>query len=300
MNLVVAAPPSVTPGLSLDGAELVVWDGRGAPPRDDIRFWVPAYVVGRDADDIRTTVGQLPNLQVVQLLTAGVEPWPGILPESVTLCAGRTIHGGSTAELAVALTLSLVRDLPTYGAQQARREWKRHAPDTVQGRRVLILGAGDIGLRAAAVFEALGAEVMLSARTQHLSLEAAKGRLPDVDVLLAALPLTPDTHHLVDATWLATLPDSAIVVNVSRGPTVDLEALTAEVEKGRLRAGLDVTEPEPLPADHPLWTLPGVVITPHVGGGATGWEGRARSLIGSQVEKLRRGEPLSHVVTAGY
>lgn len=300
MPVVVAAPPTVTPGLSLDGAELVTWDGRGAPPRDDITFWVPAYVVGRDADDIRATVAQLPRLQVVQLLTAGVEPWPGIVPDGVALCAGRTIHGGSTAELAVALTLSLIRDLPRYGEQQARREWTRHAPDTLQGRRVLILGAGDIGLRAAAVFEALGAEVELSARTQHLPLDAAKQRLPEVDVLLVALPLTPETQQLVDATWLAALPDRAIVVNVSRGPTVDLPALTSEVQSGRLRTGLDVTDPEPLPADHPLWTLPGVVITPHVGGGATGWESRARSLIKSQVGKVQRGEELSHVVRAGY
>lgn len=300
MNLVVAAPPTVTPGFVLDGAELVTWDGTGAPPRSDIGFWVPAYVVGRDADDIRATMGQLPELQVVQLLTAGVEPWPGIVPDGVTLCAGRTIHGGSTAELAVALTLSLIRDLPRYGEQQARREWTRHGPDTLQGRRVLILGAGDIGLRAAATFEALGAQVALSARTQHLSLADAQKTLPRTDVLLVALPLTPDTNRLVDESWLTAMPDHAIVVNVSRGPIVDLDALTAEVGRGRLRAGLDVTDPEPLPADHPLWTLPGVVITPHVGGGATGWESRARDLIRSQVESWRQGEPLEHVVTAGY
>ncbi|HSV38390.1 MAG TPA: NAD(P)-dependent oxidoreductase [Nocardioidaceae bacterium] len=300
MHVVVAAPPVVATGLSLEGAELFAWDGRGAPPRDDITLWVPAYVVGRDAEDIAATLRQLPRLQVVQLLTAGVEPWPGLIGRGVTLCAGKTIHGGSTAELAVALTLALVRDLPAYVEQQRKREWHRRHPDTLIGRRVLILGAGDIGATTASVFEALGAEVELSARTRHLPLDRAKEQLPATDVLLVALPLTDDTRGLVDASWLSALPDNAIVVNVARGPIVDLEALTAEVAAGRLRAGLDVTDPEPLPADHPLWELPGALITPHAGGGATGWETRARGLIQDQVARLLRGEPLRFVVEDGY
>lgn len=298
MDAIVSAPAQLAERLDLPA--VVAWDGTGLPPRDDITFWVPPYVVGRSPEDISRAVAGLPHLQVIQLLTAGVEPWPGLVPAGVTLCAGKTIHGGSTAELAVALTLALVRDLPTYVAQGARNEWKRHEPDTLAGRHVLVLGAGDIGLRVARVMEALEARVTLSARTHGVPLDQAKALLPDVDVLVVALPLTADTRNLVDATWLAALPDRAIVVNVSRGPIVDTEALTDEVAQGRLRTGLDVTDPEPLPADHPLWHLPGVVITPHAGGGATGWEGRAVRLIEEQVEKHAQGGPLSYVVRAGY
>jgi phosphoglycerate dehydrogenase-like enzyme len=218
----------------------------------------------------------------------------------VTLCAGKGIHGGSTAELAVAMILALVRDLPTYTAQQARGEWRRHRPDTVAGRHVLVLGAGDIGSRVAATFESLDARVTLAARTKHVGLDEARELLPTVDVLVVALPLTDATADLVDETWLSRLPDGAIVVNVARGPIVDLASLTAEATRGRLRAALDVTDPEPLPHDHPLWTAPGVLVTPHVGGGATGWQARAVALVEDQVRRLLAGEPLLHQVVAGY
>ncbi len=300
VDLVVAAPPILTPGLSLPGAEVVRWKGTGEPPRDDITVWVPAYVVGRESDDIRATLGRLPALSVVQLLTAGVEPWPALLPPGVTLCAGKSIHGGSTAELAVAMILAHVRGLPTYAEQQARRDWTRHDPDTVEGKHVLVLGAGDIGTRVAETLEVLGATVTLAARTRHTPLAEAQAMLPRVDVLVVALPLTPETTSLVDADWLSALPDGAVVVNIARGPILDTAALTAEVQRGRLRAALDVTDPEPLPADHPLWTLPGVILTPHVGGGASGWEARATRLVQEQVGLLRDGLPPRFQVSAGY
>jgi phosphoglycerate dehydrogenase-like enzyme len=301
--LIVAAPPELADCIDASGVQVVSWDGTGVAPRDDIVVWVPAYVVGWGADDIRETLRSLPHLRVVQLLTAGVEPWPSVLPAGVTLCAGKTIHGGSTAELALGLTLSLVRRLPAYAEQQAARTWRRHDPDTVAGKHVLVLGAGDIGARVASTFETLDARVTLAARTARegvVTLADAKAMLPSVDVLVIGLPLTEDTHGLVDASWLGALPDAAIVVNVARGPILDLADITAEVETGRLRVALDVTDPEPLPADHPLWTLPGVLITPHVGGGATGWEARAHRLIADQLARLRQGEPLRYVVSAGY
>jgi phosphoglycerate dehydrogenase-like enzyme len=196
-----------------------------------------------------------------------------------------------------------VRDLPAYDEQQARRQWRRQHPDTVAGKHVLVLGAGDIGARIGATFETLDARVTLAARTARdgvVSLEEARRWLPTADVLVIALPLTEQTTGLVAESWLAALPDRAIVVNIARGPILDLPALTAEVQAGRLRAALDVTDPEPLPEDHPLWTLPGVVITPHVGGGATGWEARAVRLIEDQLARLQNGEHLRYQVTAGY
>ena len=298
MNVVVAVPPSIASGIDLP--DLVVWKGLDAPPREGISFWVPPYVVGRDPEDIRDTMSRLPGLKVVQLLTAGVEPWPGLVPDGVTLCAGKTIHGGSTAELAVAMVLSLVRDLPLYAEQQARNDWSRHHPDTVAGRHVLVLGGGDIGAQVATTLRSLDAEVTVVTRSGDITLADVPALLPTTDVLVVALPLTDATRGLVGAEWLAALPGRAIVVNVARGPIVDLDALTEETTAGRLRAGLDVTDPEPLPADHPLWSTKGVIITPHVGGGATGWERRAQALVGAQVARFAGGEPLRYVVQHGY
>ncbi len=305
--LIAVVPTSIHSRLPLDDhVRLLVWDGElAALPAEaaEAAVWVPPYGVGTGRDWISERLSALPSVRVVQLLSAGVEPWPDALPAGVTLCGGRGIHGGSTAELAVALLLSLVRELPRYGVQQAGRHWQRHAPDTVAGRHVLVLGAGDIGRRVAEVLQVLEAEVTLVGRTERddvVGLDRARRLVPHTDAVVVALPHTPETHGVVDRALLAALPDRAVVVNVARGALVDLEALTDEVESGRLRAGLDVTDPEPLPADHRLWGLPGVVITPHVGGGAAGWQQRAAEVVVDQLARIRAGEPPRHQVRAGY
>jgi phosphoglycerate dehydrogenase-like enzyme len=300
----VAAPTDLAGTLDVPGVHVVAWDGEEpVEGLDEVRVWVAPYAVGLGRDRLREALTVLPRLEVVQLLSAGVEPWPSILPDGVTLCGGRGIHGVSTAELAVALTLSLLRDLPTYAAQQRDRTWLRHEPDTLEDRQVLVLGAGEIGRHVAAALSPLGADVRLVGRTARegvLGLDEVADRLPGTQVLVVALPLTEATRGLVDAAMLARLPDRAIVVNVARGAIVDQQALTEEVAAGRLRAGLDVADPEPLPADHPLWGLDGVVLTPHAGGGATGWDRRARRLVADQLERLRDGREPRNVVTAGY
>jgi phosphoglycerate dehydrogenase-like enzyme len=300
----VAAPTALAGSIDLRGVVVVPWDGEEtAEGLHEVRFWVAPYAVGLGPEQLRDALTHLPRLEVVQLLSAGVEPWPSLVPDGVTLCGGRGIHGVSTAELAVALTLSLVRRLPTYAAQQRDRSWRRHEPDTLDGQQVLVLGAGDIGQHVAASLRPFGAEVELVGRTPRegvLGLAQVPDRLPATRVLVVALPLTDGTRRLVDGPFLARLPDGAIVVNVARGAIVDQDALTAEVAAGRLRAGLDVTDPEPLPGDHPLWALEGALITPHAGGGATGWDDRARRLVVDQLERFRDGRELRNVVTAGY
>ena len=288
-----------------DWLEVVGWDGEGDPPDEALgtRVWVPPYGVAQAPDFVRSSLAALPGLEVVQLLSAGIEPWDSLVPSGVTLCSGRGIHGGSTAELAVALLLASVRDLPQYVEQQRRRTWRRLPPATLAGRRVLVLGAGDIGTRVAAVLRALECEVTLVGRRSRGDVrrwEDARSDLDRTDVLVVAVPHTPDTAGLVGAEVLAALPDGAVVVNVARGAVLDTAALTAEVASGRLRAALDVTDPEPLPADHPLWELPGALLTPHAGGGAEGWEDRARSLVADQVQRLHTGQELLNVVDDGY
>lgn len=284
----------------LDDLDVFVWDEPRPPPRDDVVVWAPVYGPAHAPEHVRDTLSIAPAVRVVQLMSAGVDPWPSMIPDGVTLCSGKTIHGGSTAEMAIALTLALIRDLPRSAEQQARHEWDRFRPNSLAGKRVLVLGTGDIGNLVIDTLETLDARVTGVSRTGEVTLDDAPALLPQTDVVIVALPLTAATTELLDATWLAALPDGAIVVNVARGPIVDTEALVAELATGRLRAGLDVTDPEPLPADHPLWSQPGVIITPHVGGGALGWQHRAAKLLREQIDRLDRGEQPRYVVTAGY
>jgi phosphoglycerate dehydrogenase-like enzyme len=283
------------------GVEVVVWDGSGDPPAGaaGIEFFVGRYDA---APPPAAVLAGLRRLRVVQLLSAGVEPWLTRVPEGVVLCNGRGVHGASTAELAVAGMLATLRELPRFEQNRRAHEWRRADTAGLTGRRLLVIGAGDIGRRVAAVGEALDADVTLVARTARdgvRTLADLPALLPETDVVVLAVPNTPETSRLVDAAFLAALPDGAVVVNVARGPIVDTDALLAELTAGRLHAFLDVTDPEPLPADHPLWDAPNLLLTPHVGGGTRGWPRRAYGLVAEQLRRYLAGEPLANVVTAG-
>ncbi len=191
-------------------------------------------------------LARMPNLRVIQLLSAGVEPWLPLVPPGVTLCNGRGVHGGSTAELAVGGLLSVLRELPRYHDDQAAHRWSPQPGDDLDGKRVLILGAGDIGRRIAAavtVFDAQCTFVARTARDDVHGIDELDGLLPEHDIVVISLPHTSDTHHLVGARFLAALPDRAIVVNIARGAIVDQDALLGELQSRRLRAFLDVTDP---------------------------------------------------------
>jgi phosphoglycerate dehydrogenase-like enzyme len=285
-------------------------DVRGWRPDEDPPAWagevdmlVPAYTESPIAPD---ALARFTALRVVQLLSAGVEPWLGRTPAGVTLCSGRGVHGASTAELAVAGILADRRRLPEFRELQRQGRWADPADartGSLDGARVLVIGAGDIGTRVASVCRTLGASVSLVARRARAGVHVMAdlpGLLPEHEIVVLAVPRTPETDHLVNAAFLAAMPDGALLVNVSRGALVDTEALLAELGAGRLHAFLDVTEPEPLPPGHPLWRAPGVTITPHIGGGTTGWRKRAYALVREQVLALHEGRPLRNVVSDGY
>lgn len=287
---------------ALPGVEVVVWDGDGDPPSalERVEFLVPGYPASRISDE---ALAQMGKLQVIQLLSAGVEPWLQRVPAGAVLCSGRGVHGSSTAELAVAGVLNLLRQLPEFIVQQAKHEWTPHRSDDLDGRRVLILGAGDIGARVGAALGVFGAEVTLvgrSARAGVSGIDELPALLPQAQIVVLALPSTPDTRGLVDRAFLASLPDGAILANVARGSIVDTDALLAELSARRLYAYLDVTDPEPLPSDHPLWDAPNLLITPHVGGGTLNWFRRGYPLLREQLERYLAGEPLRNVVTDGF
>lgn len=285
-----------------DGTRLLVWDGDEEPPDGiaETEFLLGPYMAGPfDA----AALAAMPGLRVIQLLSAGVEAWLPRVPDGVTLCNGRGVHGGSTAELAVAGILSLVRRLPHFLGEQVAARWSPETTEDIDGKRLLVLGSGDIARRAAAALEVFGATTTFvgrSAREGVHAIDEVPSLLPDADIVVVALPLTDATRHLVDADFLAALPDGAIIANVARGAIVATDALLAEVTAGRLRAFLDVTDPEPLPSDHPLWHAPNVVITPHVGGGTQGWERRGFRLVREQLARYLAGEPLHNMVGRDY
>jgi phosphoglycerate dehydrogenase-like enzyme len=283
----------------LGGVTTLLWDGSVAAP-DDIastEFLVGSYNGGPLTAE---QFALMPRLRVVQLLSAGVDAWRELIPPGVTLCNGRGVHGRSTAQLAVALVLALLNDLPRYARQQAEELWLPAARQSLADKRALIVGAGDIAAHVQIALNALGATVTLVGRSDRpgvVSLDELPALLPDQDVVVLAVPLTDQTLGLVDADFLRRMRNDAILINVGRGPTVVTSALLDELRSGRLRAGLDVTDPEPLPRGHPLWTAPNLLVTPHVGGGSAGWDRRGYQLVRAQLERFVLGQQLENVIT---
>ncbi|NMI01383.1 2-hydroxyacid dehydrogenase [Pseudonocardia acidicola] len=246
---------------------------------------------------------KLPGLRLVQLLTAGAENWVGRLPDGVALSDCRGAHGGATAEWIVAVLLAVYRDLPTFVRAQDEQRWDQHQTGELLGARVLIVGAGDVAentVRRLAPFEVSTTLVGRRARDGVHGIDEVFDLLPDHDACVVIVPLTDDTRGLVGARFLAAMPDGAVLVNAARGPVVDTDALTAELTSRRLRAAVDVTDPEPLPADHPLWKAPGLLLTPHVGGSVPGAMRRAYAIAAEQIAAFARGERPPNLVENGY
>ncbi len=241
----------------------------------------------------------LPRLRLVQLLSAGAEKFLGRLPEGVVLCNARGAHTPSTAEWAVTAILAAQRGIPFFVREQDARRWSFTTHATLVGARVLVIGAGDIGQaigRMLSGFDVQLTYVARSAREGVRSTADLPELLPQADVVILIVPVTPETRGLVDAGFLAAMKDGALLVNAARGVVVDTDALLAELTTGRLRAALDVTDPEPLPEEHPLWSAPGVLITPHVGGEVPQTRARDAATAVDQMAHVLAGEPLVNVV----
>lgn len=304
---VVTVPDERWEGLWPDGQaplDVVRWPVEGDLP-DGLDSRAPGLVVLPYLDSSRAIprLASIEGLEVVQTLTAGYDNVLAHLPDGVTLCNAAGVHDASTAELAVGLAIAALRGIGDFARAQVSGQWLSGYRPALADRRVLVIGTGSVG--SAVVDRFAPFEVHLT-RVASRARDDARGHvhgvdelpalLPDHDVVVLVVPLSDSTRGLVDAAFLAAMPDGALLVNVARGPVVDTDALVAEVSTGRIAAALDVTDPEPLPADHPLWRLPGVLVSPHVGGDTAAFPPRARKLLRAQFERWAAGEPLANVV----
>ena len=245
--------------------------------------------------------GAAPKLRLVQLMSAGAEKFVGRLPEGVVLCNARGAHTPSTAEWAVTAALAAQRDIPAFVRRQDEGRWAPHTARSMVGARVLVVGAGDIGRRIGRMLAGFDVDLTFVARTARDGVRAMAELpelLPDADVVVLIVPVTDETVGMVDAAFLARMRDGALLVNAARGVIVDTDALLAELTSGRLRAAVDVTEPEPLPEGHPLWSAPNLLLTPHIAGAVPDTNARAAAAVTDQLRRVLAGEPLVNVVDA--
>jgi phosphoglycerate dehydrogenase-like enzyme len=276
--------------------------------------------------DAEATFRQLRGVKVVQSMMAGVDwilPW---MPPGVTLCDGRGIHDISASEWVMSAILASMKQLPLYRDLQQRQEWKGFGSaadgflaetvvsrgqytvlsEDLAGKSVLIVGYGSIGAAIEARLLPFGVTVTRIARAPReqpkvSAVSELHALLPAADIVVLILPLTPETHGLIGAPELSLMKHGALLVNAARGPVVVTDALVEALTQHRVRAALDVTDPEPLPAGHPLWLAPNCLITPHIGGSTPEFIRRAFRFGAQQVRRFIAGEPLENVVTqAGY
>jgi phosphoglycerate dehydrogenase-like enzyme len=244
----------------------------------------------------------LPELRVVQALSAGVDWIEDHVPEHVTLCNAGDTRSPAVAQWVVAAILGDLIGFRRAEEQRAERSWEHWRPRELAGGRVVIVGHGSIGRAVERRLAPFGVRIGRVARRARPGVEPVQ-RLADAvegaDVVVVLAPLSESTRGLVGADVIGRMKEGALLVNAGRGPVVDTDALVDAVRAGRIRAALDVTDPEPLPADHVLWTLDDVFITPHNSGDTPEAEIAAEALARAQILRHRAGLPLEHVVRRG-
>ena len=282
-----------------EGVEFVEWDLRTEPPVEHIDLVVPVYLGSNKP--LANVAAVTPKL--VQVQSIGYDGLADLLPAGITLANAATVHEASTAELTVGLILASQRGIPDFVRAERTGEWLQSQRPSLADRRVLLIGYGGVG---AAIeerllpFEVEVTRVASSAREDERGpihgIDELPGLLPHAEIVIVVVPLTDGTRGLIGDDFLAALPDDALVVNVARGPVADTDALVEHATSGRIRLALDVTDPEPLPADHPLWYLPNVLVSPHIGGATSAMLPRMARLLRRQIEHLLADEEPENIV----
>lgn len=288
-----------------EGLRGVVWDMKDEPGKElgSIDGVILPYI---DAGAVMGSLAKVPDLKFVQTQSTGYDGVREAAGPGAAVANASGVHAAATAELAVGLILAKLRGIDQAVRDQQIASWKPQRRQSLADRKILLLGIGGIGkelARRLEPFEVTVTRVGSSARTDadgqvhgpEELVELAAGH----DILVSVLPLNDRTHHLVGRKVLAALPNGALVVNVGRGAVVDTDALTREVVSGRLQCAIDVVDPEPLPADHPLWSAENALITPHIGGNASAFEPRILKLLKLQLEALAAGATPANLVQPG-
>lgn len=308
--LIWAADRPERASLSLpEGVELVTVP---AKPLEDpdlarVEVLVPPYRSQRVLDALAAMEG----LRLVQALESGVEWLLPHVPDGIPVCNSRGAHDAAVAEWVVAVVLAMRRHIPEHLLAQARREWRDivaggewqppFAGD-LEGATVLIVGYGSIGAAVERRLEPFGVEFLRVARSARPGVQPAGDLptlLPVADIVVVVVPLTPATDRMVDAGFLGAMKPGSLFVNAGRGRLVDQDALLDALREERIRAALDVTDPEPLPEDHPLWSAPNLLLTPHMAGDTPRRYRRSWQIVGEQVTRLLAGKALENVVVQG-
>ncbi len=265
-----------------------------------VEFYVPPFFPPPAAVDAMT---KMPRLRVVQTLTAGFDRVRPKVPAGAVLCNARGVHDASTAEWVVGAAVAMFRQFPFFALEQAAGRWSYQSTDTLAGKSVLIVGYGSIGQAVERRLAGFDVEVRRVARSPRAGVSPVSdlpGLVPDADVVILLAPVTAETVGMVDAAFLARMKDGALLINAARGVLVVTDALVTELAAGRLLAAMDVTDPEPLPPGHPLWTLPNVLITPHVGASTPYSMAMANRFVAAQAERYVTGQPLANVIAGDY
>jgi phosphoglycerate dehydrogenase-like enzyme len=293
-----------------------------AEPDEDIAvdFWVAAQAPVAQ----RRQWPHLKGVKAVQGLWAGVDSLRPLVPQHVNLCSARGVHDAPTAEWAVMAVLAMQKYLPFYAGLQRRADWAgkneaegiyllsegaRRDPDCpvlveeVEGKTVLIIGYGSIGAAVEARLGAFGCKFLRVARSSRngvCAISSLDELLPKADIVILTAPLTSETRGMIGSARIANLKRGALVVNAGRGAVVETGALLLALNEGRIRAALDVTDPEPLPPEHPLWRAPNLLITPHVATDTPRFMQRAFAFAAEQAQRFARGQPLLNIIKGEY
>jgi phosphoglycerate dehydrogenase-like enzyme len=279
----------------LDAVEVIPYDPtttRLDERQRQAEIFVPPY---RGTNRPMALMTQLPNLRMVQITAAGTDEWANEVPDGVVLAGARGAHAGPVSEWVLSAALTQYRQWPALVRFQDEHTWahRKFVADTLRGKRALIVGAGSIGSAVARLFAAFGTESTLVASASRDGIHAAS-EIPDLiaghDIVVIVAPLNDETLNLVDEQFLAAMDDGGLLINAGRGKIVDTDALVTEVRSGRLRAALDVTEPEPLPQEHPLWECTNVIISPHSARTVPGTNELCYKVATQQVKSFLSGE----------
>jgi phosphoglycerate dehydrogenase-like enzyme len=287
----------------LDGVAVEVVSPQGAALPTSVgrvEFYVPPFFPPPEAV---AAMAQMPRLRVVQTLTAGFDRVRPQVPSGAVLCNARGAHDASTAEWVVGAAIAVFRQFPYFAVEQAAGRWSYRFTDTLAGKSVLIVGYGSIGQAVERRLASFDVEIHRVARSARGGVSPASELprlLPGADVVILLAPVTRETIGMVDAAFLARMKNGALLINAARGVLVVTDDLVAEAATGRLSAAMDVTDPEPLPPGHPLWALPNVLITPHIGASNPYSLGMANKLVRAQAERYLAGQPLANVITGEY